>query len=76
MTRSLQYTISSIQKNVFDKLEEAGFEYHVYLHTYNLDRLESTRSGTSSALNKTEWKLLNPDFHSVTKQVGAITHSH
>lgn len=73
LTRSLKYTIQSIRENVFEKLTEGGFEYHVYLHTYSLEKTERTRSGESASLNKTEWKLLDADFHKVTSQVCATT---
>lgn len=69
LTRSLKYTIQSIRENIFEKLTEVGFEYHVYVHTYSLDRIESTRSGESASLNKTEWTLLDADFHKITNQV-------
>ena len=69
LTRSLQYTIQSIREQVFDKLSDAGYEFHVYLHTYDLTKLDKSRSGEATVLNKTEWRLLNADFHKITQQV-------
>jgi hypothetical protein len=69
LTRSLQYTIDSIRENVMDKLTAAGYDYDVYLHTYDLAGLQNARSGESDRLNTTEWQLLDPDYVEVTNQV-------
>jgi hypothetical protein len=69
LTRSLRYTINSIQQNIFNPLKESGYTYDVYLHTYNLEHLANQRSGEASSLNTTEWMLLRPDFYQVTSQV-------
>ena len=69
LTRSLKYTIDSIKLNVMDQLKEAGYEYDVYLHTYDLKSLSNIRSGETGALNTTEWKLLTPDYVQIDDQV-------
>lgn len=70
LTRSLTYTIRSMQQNVLQPLQKAGIFFDIYLHTYNLTTLTNRRSGENlQALNATEWKLLDPDFVSVTSQV-------
>ena len=71
LTRSLRYTMPSIRQNVFAPLRAAGYTYDVYLHTYDLPHLTNERSGEATALNTTEWSLLNPDFHEVTSQARA-----
>lgn len=69
LTRSLKYTIDSIMLNVMDQLTQAGYEYDVYLHTYDLKSLNNIRSGETGALNTTEWKLLSPDYVQIDNQV-------
>lgn len=69
LTRSLKYTIDSIQLNVMDQLKQAGYEYDVYLHTYDLKSLSNIRSGEAGELNTTEWKLLAPDYVQIDDQV-------
>ena len=71
LTRSLGYTIDSIRQNIFGPLSEAGYTYDVYLHTYDLQHLANARTGEAAALNTSEWQLLQPDFHKVTRQVCA-----
>ena len=70
LTRSLKYTFASVQQNIFAPLEAAGHTYDVYLHTYDLETLSNARSGEDeTALNTTEWRLLQPDVHAITRQV-------
>ena len=69
LTRSLKYTLSSIQKNIFDVLSKNNIKYHIYLHTYNLEYLTNPRANEYNVkLDISEWKLLNPDFYSITNQ--------
>ena len=60
LTRSLEYTIDSINSNIFDVLKDNNIEYDVYLHTYDLDKIHNPRTGEYDNLNKEEYKLLNP----------------
>jgi hypothetical protein len=52
-----------------DQLTNAGYDYDVYLHTYDLKSLSNMRSGETGELNTTEWKLLSPDYVQVDSQV-------
>ena len=36
LTRSLRYTIDSINKNILKILEDNNIKYDIYLHTYDL----------------------------------------
>jgi hypothetical protein len=72
LTRSLKYTVDSIKLNVMDQLANAGYEYDVYLHTYDLKSLSNMRSGETGELNTTEWTLLSPDFVKIDDQVGLL----
>ena len=64
LTRSLKYTIDSIQKNIFNVLKESNIDYDIYLHTYNVENLYNNRRANESniKLNFEEYKLLNPDY--------------
>lgn len=69
LTRSLKFTIDSIRQNVLAPLDEAAIEYDIYLHSYDLESITNSRSAEiGQSLNTTEWKLLDPDFVSITDQ--------
>ena len=66
LTRSLKITIHSIQAHIFNTLTLAGWEFDVYLHTYNQSSLTNPRSGEINAtLDPGEWRLLRPKRWSV-----------
>lgn len=61
LTRSLEYVKDTIRGNIFDVLVRSGWEYDVYLHTYNQSTLSNPRSGeVNVALDTDAWKLLQP----------------
>lgn len=69
LTRSLKYTIDSINENIFQFLKDNHFQYDIYLHTYDLDFLTNSRSGEyKCVLDKNEYKLLNPHHYLITDQ--------
>lgn len=69
LTRSLKYTVESINKNIFQILKNNNFDYDIYLHTYDLDILTNPRSGEDNCLlDKNEYKLLNPNYYLITNQ--------
>lgn len=68
LTRSLQYTVDSIESNVLHQLELAGYDYDIFLHTYSLQNLKNERTGEAAQLNTSEWKLLKPDYVEVAEQ--------
>jgi hypothetical protein len=68
LTRSLKYTISSINKNLFNVLKNENYEYTIFLHTYNLTKLVNKRTGENDILNVDEYKLLSPDYFEITDQ--------
>ena len=60
LTRSLRYTIDSINKNIFKILEDNNIIYDIYLHTYDLEVLTNKRSNELKCMLDTEeYKLLN-----------------
>lgn len=60
ITRSLQYTIGDLRKNVLAPLKAQG-ESVVLAHFFQQDRIESTRSGEAGALDPEEYKRLPLD---------------
>ena len=59
ITRSLKYTISSLQKNIFKILDDECISYHIYLHTYIVDgEYSNIRTNEKGFLDNEEYKLL------------------
>ena len=44
ITRSLKFTLNSILKNVIRPLEELGYDYKIFLHTYELNNYKNIRT--------------------------------
>jgi len=67
LTRSLEITLPSIKKYVFDPLLNHGIKYDTYLHTYKMKKPYSNpRAGEKNIiLDSKEYKLLEPTFHIV-----------
>lgn len=63
LTRSLAYTLPSIEANVVAPLRDHGVETEVFLHTYN-----DTDDASSAGTDNSEWHLLNPSKYSITSQ--------
>ena len=69
ITRSLKFTIKSISKNVITPLEELGYDYKIFLHTYELNNYNNIRTKENyTNINNEEYKLLNPDYFEIEKQ--------
>jgi hypothetical protein len=71
ITRSLQYTIDSIQRNLFDVFENNNFEICKFIHTFILEkRLYSNKRANefNIQLDPEEYKLLRPDYAEVENQ--------
>ena len=69
LTRSLKKTIHSIESNIFQILINHNIEYDIYLHTYDITLLTNSRSNEYNCkLDTDEWKLLKPNYYSITNQ--------
>jgi hypothetical protein len=70
LTRSLHFTFSSIYRNIFKPLRDAGIEYDIYLHTYTLrSKYSNQRAGEEDIiLDSNEYTLLNPSFVEIEDQ--------
>jgi hypothetical protein len=65
LTRSLKFTLPSIEKFIFGPLKSHNIKYHKYLHTYKMKTpYVNPRAGESGIiLDTNEYKMLEPDFH-------------
>lgn len=68
LTRSLTHTYPSIQQRLIRPILRAGYKVDIFLHTYNVSRLDNPWSLEHVWLNTTEWTLLNPLDVLVTSQ--------
>lgn len=69
ITRSLKFTIDSIKHNITDSLNELGYDFKIFLHTYGLDSYNNVRTGESTTqIDNNEYKLLNPDYFVIENQ--------
>lgn len=65
LTRSLKFTMPSIEKCIFEPLKNHGIKYNVFLHTYKVkDAYNNPRAEESNIkLDSNEYKMLKPDFY-------------
>ncbi len=70
LTRSLDYTLESIESCIFQPLRDAGIEYSIFLHTYTLYRpYTNIRAGeVGLQLKNTAWRKLQPTASSIENQ--------
>ena len=69
LTRSLNFTINSIQENILKVLIKNNYYFDIYLHTYNLDIINNKRSNEHNIkLVPDEYKLLNSDYIKINNQ--------
>ena len=70
LTRSLKYTINSINKNIFDIFKKNNLEFRVFMHTFSTYvKYNNIRAGEEDIiLDNKEYKLLNPDYILIEKQ--------
>ena len=77
ITRSLKFTIDSIKHNITDSLNELGYDFKIFLHTYALDSYNNVRTGESTTqIDNDEYKLLNPDYFVIENQGEAVSYTH
>ena len=70
LTRSLKYTLQSIQDQIIGPLKKAGIEYKIFLHTFSFrSEYHNPRAHeTGIKLNFQEYKLLEPDYFMIEDQ--------
>lgn len=62
ITRSVSYTVESIDKNVYQPLKKFNVEVKKFGHFFEQKQVVNTRSGEVGALNSNEAKLLGLDY--------------
>lgn len=66
ITRSLKYTIDSINDNILNVFKLNNIDYDIYMHTYYLSSYENIRTGEINLakyqIDNEEYKLLNPKY--------------
>jgi hypothetical protein len=60
ITRSLKWTLPSIQKNIIEPARKLG-EVRLFAHLYQQNRIENPRSGENNSVDPDEYQLLNCD---------------
>ena len=69
ITRSLKFTIQSIEKRIFNVLDKNNIDYDIYLHTYNHNNYENSRTKEKfNDVDNEEYKLLNPKYQHIDNQ--------
>ena len=70
ITRSLKYSIESIQKNIFNVFKENNIEYDIFMHTYFLKSYENKRAREKKTdkIDNEEYKLLSPKYLKIDDQ--------
>ena len=67
--RSIEYTIDSINENIFNVLKANNIEYDVFIHNMIVDKIYNPRAGEiNSIINNENYKLLNPTEYIEDKQ--------
>ena len=64
LTRSLKFTINSINERILNILKKNEIEYDIYMHTYKVNNLYSNKRASEKNINLNfeEYKLLNPKY--------------
>ena len=70
LTRSLKYTIESINEKILNILKKHNIEYKIFMHTWTVNSVyNNTRSKEANIkLDNEEYKLLSPDYIEIHDQ--------
>ena len=70
LTRSLKYTIDSLNENLFLQLDKNNIKYHKFIHTFYFEGLYNNKHGAEKniKLDFDEYKLLKPDYFLLENQ--------
>ena len=70
ITRSLKYTIESIEENIFNVFKENNIEYDIFMHTYFLKSYQNKRANEkkTNEIDNEEYKLLSPKYLTIDDQ--------
>jgi len=70
ITRSLSFTLDSIQRNIFDILKKNNIDYTIFIHTYSVNYVynNSRANEINIELDNQEYNLLGADYIEIDKQ--------
>lgn len=71
ITRSLKYTIASINKQILDVFKNNQIEYDIFIHTYHLTNYKNIRTREKvedHEIDNEEYKLLNANYIEIDNQ--------
>jgi len=69
ITRSLKFSIASIQKNILNVLKNNNIDYDIFMHTYNLNGYANIRTNEFlQNVDNDEYKLLNANYIRIDSQ--------
>jgi hypothetical protein len=71
ITRSLKYTIKSIEQNILNIFKNNNIDYDIFIHTYELSNYKNIRTEEviqDSDIDNEEYKLLNANFIQIDNQ--------
>ena len=70
IARSTDFTIESIERNIWKPLEDANIEYTTFVHTFSVNKpyTNSRASEWNIHLKNDIWKMLLPDHYIVENQ--------
>ena len=70
ITRSLKYTINSIEEHIINVLNNNNIEFKTFMHTYQINSTYINKRTKEKCENvdNTEYKLLNPNYIKIDDQ--------
>jgi hypothetical protein len=70
LTRSLKYTIDSINDKIIKILKDNNIEYKIFIHTWIINSIYSNKRSKEHniILDNEEYNLLNPDYYELHNQ--------
>lgn len=70
LTRSLKYTIESINLKIINIFKQNNIDYKIFIHTWQVDNVYNNNRANEKniKLDNEEYKLLNPDFIEIHNQ--------
>lgn len=74
VSRSIQYTIYSIKRNILNELRRHGHSYDIYVHDIKAPNFVSLRAGDTCSQLTDNSKLLPADFYEASKQTEIDEH--
>ena len=70
LTRSLKYTVDSINEKILDIFKKNNIEYKIFMHTWIVNSVYNNKRTNEKnvELDNNEYKLLEPDYFETHEQ--------